>query len=104
MKAVQYATTTPATAVENERLVRAVFEELHRDQPPGIRYAVLRLADGRFIHIVEQHESARTLMSVAAFNEFQTNLRARISGAPVALEASLIGNYKVFEGGVDGGK
>jgi hypothetical protein len=29
----------PGRAAENEELVRAVYEELHRTQPPGFRYA-----------------------------------------------------------------
>ena len=31
---------------ENERLLREVYEELHRTGPDGIRYATFRLAIG----------------------------------------------------------
>jgi len=31
---------------ENEALVRGVYDELHRTQPGGFRYATLKLPDG----------------------------------------------------------
>jgi hypothetical protein len=46
-------TTTPETADENERLIRDVFAELAVEQPDGVHYQSIRLADGLdFIHIV----------------------------------------------------
>jgi L-rhamnose mutarotase len=45
-------TIKPDRVAENERLVRAVYEELHRVELAGIRYATFRLDDGvTFVHI-----------------------------------------------------
>ena len=47
----------PDRADENEALIRNVFKELHEKAPEGgTRYAVLRLADGSFVHIVHSEE------------------------------------------------
>ena len=39
-------------ATENERYIASVFEQLKREQPPGLRYASFKLGDGvSFVHI-----------------------------------------------------
>jgi hypothetical protein len=38
--------TKPQHAAENERLVHAVFDEIHRARPEGIRYSTFLLDDG----------------------------------------------------------
>jgi hypothetical protein len=44
----------PDEAERNEKLVRAVYEELHRVDPAGFRYATFRLEDGvSFVHNAE---------------------------------------------------
>jgi len=54
----------PDRADENERLIEAVFEELHAKAPDGVRYAALRLADGSFVHLVETEEGAFAIPSL----------------------------------------
>ena len=45
----------PSRAAENEELVRAVYEELHRTRPPGFRYATYQLDDGAsFVHLATE--------------------------------------------------
>src|SRR5690349_6420424 len=41
----------PEQADENQRLSAAVFEELQRKAPSGLRYAVFRLPDDTFVHL-----------------------------------------------------
>ena len=45
-------TTKPERADENAAFVEHVFAELHTEQPDGLRYMTLRLADGvTFVHV-----------------------------------------------------
>ena len=40
-------------AIENERYITGVFEQLKRENPSGLRYAAFKLDDGvSFVHIV----------------------------------------------------
>ena len=49
----------PDRVDENERLVRAVYQELAERRPPGLRYATFKLEDGlSFVHIAS-HEASR---------------------------------------------
>ena len=57
-------TVKPGREEENATLVRGVFEELAREQPDGLRYAVFFLPDTRqFIHLYtdEGSEAARDI-------------------------------------------
>ena len=48
-------TVRPEEAEHNAELVRAVYEELHRANPSGMRYATFQLEDGvSFVHIATQ--------------------------------------------------
>jgi hypothetical protein len=89
----------PERADENEALIRNVFKELHEKAPEGgTRYAVLRLADGSFVHIVQSEagEGAFSIPSLAAFKEFQSTIRDRIAEGPVQNEVTIIGNYRML--------
>jgi hypothetical protein len=83
----------PDQADHNEELVRAVYEELHRADPPGFRYRTLRLADGvTFVHIAEG-DGASVLPKLAAFQEFQKDIAERCDEPPLVLEASEVGSF-----------
>jgi hypothetical protein len=94
MKLIQY-TTRPERADENEQLIRAVFAELSSRGEDGVRYAVLRLADGSFTHIVAA-DSGGSLTGLASFNAFQAKFGERVSVAPLVREAVLIGNHRLL--------
>src|SRR5262245_3311493 len=82
-------TGKPDRADGNERLVREVYEELHRTGPEGIRYATFRLADGvTFVHVasVETDDGTNPLADVAAFGRFQEAVGERCAVAPVVTE------------------
>lgn len=86
-------------AVENERLVRAVYEELHRELPEGLRYATFRLEDGvSFVHLasVETADGQNPLRGVAAFDRFQVNARERCEDGPVTAELHEVGSFRFF--------
>jgi hypothetical protein len=84
----------PEQADRNEELVRAVYEELHRVDPPGFRYATFRLEDGvSFVHLAESDESVPPLTELAAFKEFQREIAARCDEPPVAMAADEVGSF-----------
>ena len=83
----------PDQADRNEELVRAVYEELHRADPPGLRYATFRLEDGvTFVHVAEG-DGASILPKLAAFQEFQKDIAERCDEPPVAMQASEVGSF-----------
>jgi len=82
----------PDRVEENERLVRAVYEELHRAGPAGFRYATFKLDDGvTFVHVAEGDDPP--LPRLAAFKEFQKDIAARCDEPPLASEAEQVGSF-----------
>jgi len=80
--------------VENEELVRAVYEELQRTQPPGMRYATFQLDDGlSFVHI-HSSDGDNPLTELASFKAFQQGIAERCDEAPKVSELREIGNYR----------
>lgn len=95
---VTYRTQTDQGDV-NQRLVEAVFDELARTRPHGLRYASFRLGDGvTFVHLaLVDDPSANPLVDSDAFAAFQRGLASRCDAAPSPSQAQLIGSYRVFE-------
>jgi hypothetical protein len=90
-------TVKPERAAENERLVRAVYEELGSTEPAGLRYATFVLGDGlSFVHIAstETDDGHNPLSEVQAFKEFQKGVGDRCAEAPVVTELLEIGSYR----------
>jgi hypothetical protein len=95
----------PNRVDENERLVRAVYEQLHRERPNGLRYATFKLEpeDGKlddgvsFVHVVS-HESDgdNPLAELAAFKAFVAEIQDRCTEPPVRSELSEVGSYAFF--------
>lgn len=88
----------PDRVAENETLVRAVYEELDRVRPEGLRYATFKLADGvSFMHLViETDQPGRILGQIAAFKAFTADIEGRCDEPPVATEVTLVGSYGVL--------
>jgi hypothetical protein len=90
----------PEMAQENERLVRAVYEELERTAPEGLRYATFRLEDGvSFVHIAanETDDGRSPLRDVKAFQEFQKDVRERCAEPPVTSELHEVGSFRFWQ-------
>jgi hypothetical protein len=88
----------PEAAAENERLVKAVFEQLAREKPAGLRYATFKLADGvSFMHVAEVAAEQNPLLALAAFKEFSGSVGQRCVEPPVTTELSLVGAYGAFD-------
>jgi hypothetical protein len=89
----------PDRATENEELVRAVYDELRRTDPAGLRYATFQLEDGvSFVHLasIEVEDGRTPLADVKAFRRFQENIGERCDEAPVATELREIGSFRFF--------
>jgi hypothetical protein len=85
----------PDEAERNEQLVRAVYEELHRADPAGFRYATFRLDDGvSFVHIAEQEAEENPLAEIEAFKEFQKGIADRCDEPPVVTQLTEVGSFR----------
>jgi translation elongation factor EF-1beta len=90
----------PESAEENERLVRAVYEELKRTRPAGLRYATFRLDDGvSFVHVAsnETEDGHSPLGEVAAFREFVKDVAERCAEPPVTRELHEVGSFRFWQ-------
>jgi hypothetical protein len=90
----------PERIAENEELVRAVYDELDRTAPSGLRYATFRLDDGAsFVHIVsvETEDGSSPLRDINAFTRFQADVDQRVVERPVVSDMFEIGSYRLFE-------
>lgn len=91
-------TVKPECVEENERLVRAVYEELAVVAPAGFSYATFKLEDGlSFLHIASNTTSGETpLASLAAFKAFTAGIRDRAATPPVTTELEEIGAFNFW--------
>ena len=84
----------PDRAAENEELVRAVYEELHRTQPDGLRYATFKLDDGvGFVQVSQSEDGRNPLSDVEAFARFQEGIGDRCEEGPVVAQLREIGSF-----------
>jgi hypothetical protein len=85
----------PSAAAENEALIRAVFAQLERDQPEGLRYQVFRQADGvSFVHVSAfDGPDGNPLTKLAAFKQFAAGVKDRCDEPPDTHELETIGRY-----------
>src|SRR5882724_1789872 len=91
---VQYK-VKPGREAENRALVEDVFKELAKTQPDKLRYAVLELEDGTFIHyaVLPTDPQENPLRQNSAFQRFQAE-NDRRDGEPMVRSAKIVGNYK----------
>jgi quinol monooxygenase YgiN len=87
----------PDRVEENEALVRAVYDELARVEPEGLRYQTFRLEDGvSFVHLAIQSEDGPSpLAKLDAFQRFVANIPDRCDEPPATTELHTIGSYRV---------
>ncbi len=86
----------PDQADENERLIRAVFAELARAAPPGLRYQSYRLPDGvSFLHVaaIDTADGTNPLLALEAFRRFSGTVKERCEEMPVTTALVEVGSY-----------
>ena len=90
----------PGKAAENEELIRAVFDQLQREETSGVRYASFKLDDGvSFIHLaaVEDSGGANPLSALSAFKAFTADIKDRCEEPPQAMQLSEVGSYRLLD-------
>jgi hypothetical protein len=84
----------PEHVERNEELIRAMFEELHRAAPSGLRYVIFKLEDGvSFMHISESEGEESPMAGMASVQEFRRELADRCEEQPVLAELTEIESY-----------
>jgi hypothetical protein len=89
----------PETSDENTRLIEAMFQELRAKSPDDVRYLALRLSDGTFIHfsIAATQDGTSPIPKLEAFRSFQPGLKERCIEPPQQSDATIVGNYRMFD-------
>jgi hypothetical protein len=93
-------TVKPDEAEHNAELVRAVYDELHRANPSGMRYATFQVDDGvSFVHLhsADTAEAAQVLPGLPAFQRFQAGISDRCVEGPVVTHLREVGSFRAFE-------
>jgi len=86
--------TKPEAADLNQRLIEAVFQELHAKAPDGVQYMALRLADGTFLHFVQGKTDI--IPALDAFKSFGGTVKERCLEPPQQSEVVVVGNYRTL--------
>ncbi|MBO0759359.1 MAG: hypothetical protein J2P54_26255 [Bradyrhizobiaceae bacterium] len=95
MTVVRYK-TKDGSGDENERLIKRVFRDLEQKSPEGLRYVVLRLEDGTFVHLALVEAAANPLRELQAFRAFQAGITERCVEQPQSAGATVVGSYRIF--------
>lgn len=81
---------------ENERLVKAVYEQLGRINHPDVHYATFKLQDGQtFVHIAifASEEGRQAFGQNEAFKAFQKDIKERCEIPPKPEPLTEIGSF-----------
>ena len=85
--------TRPDAADDNERLIKAVFEELAAVRPGGIRYFTFRADETTFVHAAVFDTDANPLEDIRAFQVFTSGIAGRCEEPPAPAAGHLVGSY-----------
>jgi hypothetical protein len=88
----------PEHADENVRLIQKVFEELQAKSPAGVRYLVLRLNDGTFVHLsmADTADGVSPIPRLEAFGRYQSGIKERCVELPQSSDVTIVGEYRVL--------
>ncbi|MBG9389010.1 hypothetical protein [Caenimonas aquaedulcis] len=90
---VRYKVKAEAVA-ENERLIAAVFAQLARDKPAGVRYQALKLPDGQgFVHFAMSEANVNPVTQLEAFKQYTAGIKDRCEELPVSTVVQQVGLY-----------
>ena len=92
--------TKPEHNAENECLLKAVFAELHQKQPKDVRYALVRLGDDTYVHLVftdTPEGEVFPLSKLDSFKAYQAEVRSRLQAPPTTGDATIIGDYRMLD-------
>ncbi|WP_245520390.1 MULTISPECIES: hypothetical protein [unclassified Mesorhizobium] len=86
---------------ENRTLVAKVFEALDETKPLSVRYLVLELENGEFVHLVGYNKDSAALTGLDAFKAFSADHAERRSGPLARSAAKIVGNYRMLDNAVE---
>ncbi|TIT77831.1 MAG: hypothetical protein E5W57_13590 [Mesorhizobium sp.] len=73
-----------------------MFEALDEAKPQSVRYLVLELENGEFVHLVGHDKDSSALTELAAFKAFGADHASRRSTPLARSPAKIIGNYHML--------
>jgi hypothetical protein len=86
----------PERVGDNERLVRAVYDELKALDPDGFHYATFKLEDGvSFMHLSFSEGERPPLPDLEAFRRFQEDIGERCDEPPVVTQLGEVGSFRM---------
>ena len=87
----------PECVDEHLALLGAVFDELERGRPAGVRYAAARSPDGLgFTHIAAMEGPGNPLAALASFQAFTRDVGRRCDDGPRPMDVAVFGDYGIF--------
>ena len=87
-----------ASIANNRALVAKVFEALDGAKPQSVRYLVLELDNGEFVHLVGHDKDSSALIELDAFKAFSADHAERRSGPLARSSAKVVGSYRMLAG------
>ena len=79
---------------EHEALIAAVFEELAKKRPDGIKYGAFKQSDGvSYVHIAFVSARENPLDAIAAFKAFTARIADRCEEPPKPAELTQLAAY-----------
>lgn len=79
---------------ENRTMVEKVFQALDETKPQSVRYLVLELENGEFVHLVSQDGDGLT--GLTAFKAFSADHAGRRSTPLTRSPVKIVGNYRML--------
>ncbi len=91
------AKVKPESVADLEASARAMFSAIEAQQPGGVKYASLRLADGETYVILLALASPpeNPLTDIPEFRAFQDGLEGWLAGPPTAEHLTVVGSYNL---------
>ena len=89
-------TVKPDLVADNASRIEAVFAQLDREKPAGLRYASFKHGDN-FVHVasIETADGSNPLAALDAFKQFVATIKDRCIEPPVTVELEQIGAYRL---------
>jgi hypothetical protein len=83
---------------EVEAAVEHAFAAIQREQPPGVKYASCRLADGEtfVVLLALDNDGDNPLSALPEFRAFQDGLQRWLAEPPTVEPLHVVGSYKLF--------
>jgi len=88
----------PENAAECDEAAKTMFAEIEKANPQGVRYTSCKSPDGvTYVAILELADGTdNPLPGIAAFREFQENLKKWLSGPPAAENMTVVGSFRSY--------